>query len=163
LRIASLIATLLLLGLLFVGAHWSGGRHEAAPAVTFQLIDGRRLKIAELLGRPVLVNFWSTGCAQCIGEMPWLTDLYRRLSPSGLEIIGVAMSFDRPDHVLEVSRREALPYPISLDLTGELSRAFGGILATPTSILVDARGMMVLRRVGPLDRARLEARIEQLL
>jgi len=95
--------------------------------------------------------------------MPRLSQLYRRLSPKGLEMVGVAMPFDRPDNVVKVSRGEGLPYPVALDLNGELARAFGGIAATPTSILVDGSGMIVLRRQGPLDVALLEAQIGQLL
>jgi len=78
-------------------------------------------------------------------------------------MVGVAMSFDRPDNVLKVSRGEGLPYPVALDLNGEVARAFGGIAGTPTSILVDGSGMVVLRRQGPLDAAKLEALIGPLL
>jgi peroxiredoxin len=158
-----LIAAALLVGLVILALRWNSEQDPPAPDVGFQLVDGRDLKMADLRGRPVLVSFWSTSCAQCLRDMPRLADLYRRLGPRGLEMIGVAMPFDRPDHVLEVARREALPYPVSLDVDGELSRAFGGIAATPTSILVDPDGMMVLRRVGPLDHVRLETRIDKLL
>jgi len=158
-------AGVLLLGLatVAVGLRWVPGLPSPAPKVVFQLIDGRRLELARLSGHPVLVNFWSTSCAPCLEEMPRLSQLYRRLSPKGLEMVGVAMPFDRPDIVVKVSRGEGLPYPVALDLNGELARAFGGIAATPTSILVDGSGMIVLRRQGPLDVAVLEAQIGQLL
>jgi len=162
-RVVSVIAGGLLLGLLAVALHWDSDSLGSAPDVDFQLIDGHRLEMARLRGHPVLVNFWSTRCAPCLEEMPLLSELYRRLSPKGMEMVAVAMPFDRPDQVLEVSRRKALPYPVALDISGEVGRAFGGIAVTPTSILVDAEGMMVLRHQGPLDGARLEARINPLL
>jgi peroxiredoxin len=154
-----------LLGLILAGAAlWRAtGPQGAAPEVSFQLIDGRTVDLQGLRGRPVLVTFWSTTCGLCIREMPDLVRLYEQLSPRGLEIVGVAMPYDRPDRVVEMARSKGLNYPVALDVGGEITRAFGEIRGTPTSFLIDPDGNILFRRLGPLEPERLHRQLERLL
>lgn len=130
-----------------------------APEVTFQTLEGRRMALAELRGRPVLVTFWATTCPGCIAEMPHLIDLYERLNPAGLEIVAVAMSYDPPDQVLAMRERRGLPYPVALDMDGGIARAFGDVKLTPTSFLIDPEGRIVFHKIGEMDMAALEQTI----
>ena len=123
--------------------------------VAYQLIDGRRLTPADLEGRPVLVSFWSTTCAVCLREIPHLKALHREASPRGLVMIAVAMPYDPPSEVLDVARREALPYHVALDVQGRVLAAFGRVPGTPTHFLVDGAGQVVLHWVGALDTSRV--------
>ncbi len=95
--------------------------------------------------------------------MPLLAQLYRRWSAKGLEVIGVAAPYDRPDNVVTLARREAIPYPVALDLTGALAQAFGGIQGTPTSFLIGPAGHVRLRTLGPLDGPGTEREIAAML
>ncbi len=151
----SLAALGLLLALGIGAGLWAlrpGIAFQDPPSGTsFQAIDGRKISLAALRGHPVLVNFWSTSCQPCIEEMPLLAQLYRRWSAKGLEVIGVAAPYDRPDDVVALARQEAIPYPVALDLTGAAAQAFGGIHATPTSFLIGPGGHVRLRMQGPLD------------
>ena len=139
------------------------GPQGPAPDVRFQLIDGRSLEMNGLQGRPVLVTFWSTTCGLCIREMPHLVRLYEELAPRGLEIVGVAMPYDRPDRVLAMSRSHGLNYPVAIDVDGEITRAFGEIRGTPTSFLIDPDGNILFRRLGPLDTRHLREQVERML
>lgn len=134
-----------------------------APAVTFRTLDGQRMELAELRGRPVLVTFWATTCPGCIAEMPHLIDLYRRLHPAGLEIVAVAMSYDPPNQVLAMRERRGLPYPVALDIDGGIARAFGDVKLTPTSFLIDPDGRIVFHKIGEMDMAALEETIRGFL
>ncbi|MDQ2695436.1 MAG: TlpA family protein disulfide reductase [Pseudomonadota bacterium] len=136
---------------------------EPAPAVTFKIIDGRALSVAQLRGRPLLVVFWATTCSTCLKEMPQLIELYRELHPRGLEIIGVAMPFDPPNRVLEVARQRQVPYPVALDIQAEAAAAFGNVWATPTSFLIAPDGRIVQRKLGPWNMQSLRDRIQELL
>jgi peroxiredoxin len=137
---------------------------EPAPAdLAFPFLDGRTVSLNDLHGRPVLVTFWATTCPVCRREMPDLAALYRELHPRGLEIIAVAMPYDRPDRVLGVATREKLPFPVALDIEGRAVHAFGGVTATPTRFLIDAEGNIVLEHVGSMDPAELRERIIELL
>ena len=137
---------------------------QAAPDVKIPILNTQRtLDLKELKGRPVLITFWATSCVGCVKEMPHLVKLYEELAPKGLEIIGIAMSYDRPDHILEMQKRKGIPYPISYDATGELSTAFGGISLTPTTFLINPKGQIVKQKIGEMDMTLLHAQIITML
>lgn len=144
-------------------ALWSMTRPNPAPEVDFILTDGRTLSLSSLRGRPVLITFWASSCPSCLAEMPHLAELYRELSPAGLELIGVAMPYEPPSAVLETVRRRSLPYPISLDLEAKLVRAFDNVRVTPTSVLISPTGEILFQRAGPLHMAQLQQTLNTLL
>ncbi len=165
LRVLIPVVALLLAGVLGY-AGWRLAMQDGlgqAPAASFRIIDGRRIELAALRGRPVLVNFWATTCASCLREMPQLVRLYRDLSPHGLEIIGVAMSYDPPSYVLSMARQRPIPYPVALDPDGLLSRQFGDIELTPTTLLIAPDGRIVWRHTGLFNPHTLRQRVLDLL
>ena len=162
-RITAVLAAVFGLGLAVFALRGALGPQGPAPDARFPLIDGRTLETADLRGRPVLVTFWSTTCGICIREMPHLVELYDRLGPRGLEILSVAMPYDRPDRVIAIARRKGLDYPVALDVEGRIARAFGGIRGTPTSFLIGPGGEIRFRTHGALDMGRLAEQIEQML
>lgn len=136
---------------------------QAAPDAELQSIDGRKFKLSELQGKPVLITFWATTCPGCLEEQPHLVDLYNRLHGQGLEIIGIAMAYDPPNQVLALQKKRQLPYTIALDLDGSAARAFDDVRLTPTSFLVSPQGQIVYKKIGVLDMAKLEKTIQQML
>jgi peroxiredoxin len=83
--------------------------------------------------------------------MPQLVKLYREFAPRGLEVIGIAMAYDPPDHVVALSKARNIPYPIALDINSKAARAFGDVGATPTSFLIAPDGRVAHRKAGELD------------
>ena len=127
------------------------GGLDVAPNIEFKLIDGRNIKLKELQGQPVLVTFWATTCKGCLKEMPHLITLYNELEQQGLEIVGVAMSYDPPNRVLELTKRKQIPYPVALDIDGNAANAFGNVTITPTSFLIAPDGNIVKFKIGEMD------------
>lgn len=138
-------------------------RAQQAPAVSYTLLDGRRTELAALRGRVVLVNFWATDCAPCVEEMPRLVDTWRRLAPAGFDTLAVSMSYDPPFAVSDFALSRKLPFGVAIDNTGEIAARFGDVRFTPTSVLIDKRGRIVSRWVGPTDFAELEKQVALLL
>lgn len=134
-----------------------------APDITFNTLDGKTIDLKSLKGKPVLVTFWATSCPGCIKEMPHLIELYKELHGKGLEIIGVAMPYDRPDHVIEMSKRKQIPYPIAIDIQGEAVTAFGKVQLTPTSFLINPEGKIVKHKIGEMDMTALHHQIQAML
>ena len=157
---ASFLLGVCLLAALALRSH---GTPDRFPTVSISTIDGRSFDAVSLGGRPVLVTFWSTTCRVCLHEMPALEALYHRLAPRGFEIISVSMPWDPPDEVVRLAQARALPYPVALDVDGAVSRAFGGVSATPTHILHGPGGEVVFRRSGALDFAALDDRLRSML
>lgn len=136
---------------------------QKAPDITLQLIDGKKLKLLSLRGKPILVTFWATSCPGCIKEMPHLIELHEELHAKGLEIIGIAMPQDRPDYVMEMVKQKKIPYLISFDLKGEAVRAFGNVSLTPTTFLIDDKGQIVKKKIGVMKMDVWKKRIISIL
>ena len=78
-------------------------------------------------------------------------------------MIGVAMAYDQPNHVLEMQKQKNIPYPIVWDGVGQVSRAFGTVTLTPTHFLIDPQGEIVQHKIGDIDIKLLRARILTML
>ena len=158
-------AGFLVLVLILLSYVWfsPSGAQPAPQLVMTQLNGGQKIDLSSLRGRPVLVTFWATSCPGCIAEMPQLIKLYQELGPKGLEVIGVAMSYDQPDHVLEMQKQKGIPYPIVWDGVGDISRAFGTVTLTPTHFLIDPQGEIVQHKIGDIDIKLLRARVLTML
>lgn len=136
---------------------------QQTPDITLQLIDGKKLKLSSLKGKPVLITFWATSCPGCIKEMPHLIELYNELHSQGLEIIGIAMPYDRPDYVMEMVKRKKIPYLIAFDLKSEAVNAFGKVSLTPTTFLINKKGKIVKKKIGEMKMDVWKKRIQLIL
>jgi thiol-disulfide isomerase/thioredoxin len=123
----------------------------AAPDVTFSTIDGKQIAMASLKDKVVLVNFWATDCPGCIKEMPQLINTYKQYHPKGFEIIAVAMPYDPISQVLNYSKAQALPFPVTHDSKSEIISSFGKVSLTPTAFIYDKQGHLLQHTIGELD------------
>jgi peroxiredoxin len=135
----------------------------SAPDVTFTTITGKKIVLKNLRGKPVIVNFWATDCPSCIEEIPDLIDLYTRYHASGLEMIAVAMYYDPPNHVVDMTKARQLPYNVALDINSEHAQAFGGVMFTPSTFLIAPDGSVVKKEIGIFDLKKMKTTIELLL
>lgn len=134
-----------------------------APAITLTTLQGERLALDSLRGRPVLVTFWATSCATCIKEIPDLVALHEQFAGQGLTIIGVAMSYDPPNLVKTFADSRQLPYTIALDLDGKVAQSFDQVRVTPTNFLIAADGRIVQKKLGLFDMDALRAQLTAML
>ncbi len=122
---------------------------NAGPMPPFLVADleGHVLSTAQWRGRVVIVNFWATWCPPCREEIPEMIELANRFKDR-LQIIGVSQDDDAsPEEVLDFARNQGINYPIVMDGTG-ISSEYGGVVALPTSFLVDTNGHVVQKHVG---------------
>lgn len=158
-----ILAPLVLLALL-AGLWLSLSSPERAPQVQLALLDGKVASLTELgRGKVVLVNFWATSCPGCVKEMPGMVETYNTYRGKGYETVAVAMSYDPPAHVLNFARKNKLPFPVALDADGSAAQAFGGVMVTPTSFLLDKDGKIVKRILGEIRFPELHADLDKLL
>lgn len=130
---------------------FSLNQRPQAPDVTFTTIEGKKLKMTELKGKMVLVNFWATSCSGCIKEMPELIATYNQYQPKGLELVAVAMSYDPPSHVLNYSQKNKLPFPVMHDSYEEIASKFKDVRLTPTTYVINKQGQIVKQILGVID------------
>lgn len=141
---------------------WWHGRAGAANApaemwaMRFARPDGGELVMAELRGKPLLINFWATWCAPCVRELPEVERFQQVFSQRQGQVIGLAI--DGPTPVREFLARVKISFPIGLagldgtDLVNLLGNLQGGL---PFTVLIDAKGRLVRRKMGETDLAEL--------
>jgi len=126
----------------------------------FTALDGREVDLTKLKGKVVLVEFWSTTCGPCIGEMPRVKATYEKLHERGFEVIAISLD-DKESALREFIKEKELPWPQHFDGKG-WSNKFAlqyGIFSIPTIWLLDKRGN--LRDTNA--RGDLERGVERLL
>ncbi len=138
-------------------------RSIPAPDVSFKIIDGSEIRLSNLKGKPVLINFWATTCSTCMEEMPHLFTMYNELHPKGLEMIGVAVQYNPPNEVMAYVENNDIPYSVALDIDGNAAKAFGDVSVTPSSFLIAPNGDIIQRKTGTMDINNLRGKIEDLL
>lgn len=154
----------LLIGLIALALWMARSKlYSFTSETAFTTITGEHIVLKALHGKPVLVTFWATSCPSCIKEIPHLVTLYKQFHSRGLEIIAIAMAYDRPNQVVAMTREQKLPYLVVLDITSEYARQFGRVWATPTTLLIDQNGTVAKRKIGAFELMDMQARIEQLL
>lgn len=135
--------------------------YPPVPQLEFKTISGEPLSTAALRGKVVLVEFWATSCVTCVEEMPRTIQTYRKFRDRGFETVAVAMDYDPPDHVLNYATRNKLPFPVALDIRGEVAGKFGNVRLTPTSFLIDRKGRIVKQYLGAPDPVQFQALLER--
>lgn len=120
--------------------------------------DGKELKLADLKGKVVVLDFWGVWCGPCRAAMPKLKELYARHKDAGLEVIGVHTT-NQGDKMAEYVQEESLPWPVAVDEDKQTVAAFK-VDSYPDYYVIDRAGNV---RVADLANAELERVIEALL
>jgi thiol-disulfide isomerase/thioredoxin len=124
----------------------------------FDTPDGQVLKMQNLQGRPLVINFWATWCAPCVEEMPLLDIFFRQNASKGWQMVGLAI--DQPSRVRQYLSQNAISYPIGLaGMTGtELGRLLGNeIGGLPFTVVLDGKGGLIQRKLGKLSAQEIQA------
>ncbi len=129
------------------GLYPVSGRPAPAPEFTQteadRWINSRPLKLADLRGKVVLIDFWTFDCWNCYRSFPWLKDLARRWGPRGLQVVGIhspEFGYERdPASVRRKVARFGLKYPVMLDNDFRYWRAMGNRY-WPAYYLIDKQG-----------------------
>lgn len=134
----------------------------SAPDVTFVTLEGDDVRLSDLRGQVVLVNFWATWCAPCRLEMPGFEKLYRDKKDEGFVIVGLSTDRTGKAGVQDFLRERDITYPVAME-TREVELAFGGITAIPTSFLIDRQGVIRHRTFGIFPAAGVRIAVNRLL
>lgn len=85
---------------------------DVAPDFALKSNTGRNIRLSELRGEVVLINFWATWCAGCREEMPKLDALYKRYRAAGFTVLGVNVDEKRAE---AVAAAKAVTFPVLYD------------------------------------------------
>lgn len=159
------IATMLFLGrrLARRQAGMSGGvgvlRGQTAPDFELTTLEGKKIRLSDLRGKAVLLNFWATWCEPCKIEMPWFVQLEKQYGPEGLQVLGVAMDDTSEKEISQFVTEMGVNYPV---LVGKeaVGDEYGGIIHLPTTFYIDRSGKIVEHIEGLHSRHEMETNIK---
>jgi thiol-disulfide isomerase/thioredoxin len=137
-------------------------RREDGTAYQLTDLSGKPIRLADLRGKGVWVNFWTTWCPPCQSEVPILRDVSERYRARGLELVAISVQETSPADVAAYAARYGLDYTIGFDGTGEIFRAYKGY-GLPTQLFIDPNGVISAIVGAPLDEAGAAAQIERIL
>lgn len=141
---------------------------DAAGAPDFSLpaLDGTTVRLSDLRGKVVLIDFWSTTCDPCLAEMPHLVDLYKKHKDSGFVVL--AVSRDGPDSRAQVSSTahdREMVFPVLLDEETTVIAQYNPKGELPFSVLIGKDGSVAWKRAGyqPGSETQITTEVEKAL
>lgn len=151
---------------LFIAAFLSMGATSAlagsddypAPAPPFSLkaFDGKWVRLTELRGKPVVLDFWATWCRPCRTSMPHLDELQKRYSTRGLVVIGLSVDEESPSEVKRFAQQLGVSFRLGM-ANDRVLDDYGPIRFLPTTFFIDRKGQVVRRVRGYLDPETLDS------
>ena len=135
---------------------------QEAPDFSLAVVtnaEGDRIRLRDLKGHPVLLDFWATWCEPCQIVAPILDRVSRKHRERGLVVVGVNTS-DRPGLAPIFARKKGLSYPIVYDSDDEVARRYG-VNNLPTLVVINAAGNVVAVQTGIEDEGSLEDLVNQ--
>jgi len=127
---------------------------------TIRDLDGRTISSAALRGKVTVINFWATWCGPCRAEIPDLVALQEKYKDT-LQVIGISQDEAPPEVVKRFTADHKINYPVVM-MTAELEKLFPGVVALPTSYVLDRDARIVQKHVGMLRSETTEAEVRVL-
>lgn len=144
---------------------------RAAPDFTVTLYDGynrvngvaaRQVRLADLKGKPVVINFWGSWCDACRAETPLFEAAWKKYQSTGIVFIGIDYQ-DKPGPGVAFLRQYGITYLAGPDpADGSISIAYG-VTGAPETAFISRQGIVVQKAGGAMDDRSLDQAIQQLL
>jgi peroxiredoxin len=132
--------------------------NQPAPDFALTTLDGKTIRLSDLKGKPVIINFWASWCHFCTQEAPDLEAIYKQYHPRGLQLLGVGT--DEAAKLKAKAKELGLTYPIGAN---PKAAEMYGVQGIPHSFFVGKDGKLISQVVGAVPRPELEAQVKKIL
>ena len=143
---------------------------SAAPlfALTMSNVEEIPVALASFKGKPLVVNFWARWCGPCRKEIPDLAAMHEKYKGKGLAMIGIALEeAANRDSVREFAKAYEMNYTLligGVQKSVELMQATGNPKSgLPFTLVIDRQGKVIVKKLGAMSKADIEAAIKQVL
>lgn len=134
---------------------------EVAPDFELQALDGSTVKLSDLKGKRVFINFWASWCPPCRDEMPEIEEF----SKENKDVIVLAINLrntERSDEIVQKYIQEGnYTFKVLLDKKGKVGNQYK-VLTLPTSFFVNTDGVIQYKFIGPLTLKKMNDITEKL-
>lgn len=113
---------------------------QAAPDFELETLEGEKVKLSELKGKPVVINYWATWCPPCRKEMPEFQQVYDKYKGDGLHFYAINVGESKVA-VSDFRDRVGVNFPILIDTKEEAQTAYK-ILPLPATFFIDREGVI---------------------
>jgi peroxiredoxin len=134
---------------------------DAAPDFTLTTLDGGTVRLSELRGQPVIVNFWASWCQPCRKEFPVLADALAEHEADELAVVGVTYRDIESDSRAFVEEMDAI-WPQGVDGDGAVAETYG-VRAIPLTFFIAADGRITDRIFGGVSASEMDEALDELL
>ena len=165
--VVAALAPLLLLSLLgaFLMARSAPATATAignvAPDFALADLDGNPVRLADLRGQPIILNFWSSYCGPCVEEFPLLREAAERHADDGLIVVGIVWR-DRSEAARDFMRRNGATWATAMDPGERVARDYG-ILGPPETYFIGRDGTIVARQIGQISSSSLDEKLAAII
>ncbi len=133
-----------------------------APDFALRTLDGSgTIRLSDLRGQVVVINFWASWCRDCRVEHPALTAAWQRYRDSGAVVLGVAFQ-DRKEDSAAFARELDIGYPLLQDADSRTALAYG-VYGIPETFFVSPDGRVAHKHIGAVPYEVLSGQITRLL
>ena len=123
---------------------------KSAPDFRLDRLNSKKVELREFRGKVVLLNFWATWCGPCKEEMPSMEALYQLYKEKDFTLVAISVDYEGVRPVKEFIEKQRYTFPVLLDPNSETLDPFG-VKGIPTTFVIDKKGRIVGRVVGPKD------------
>lgn len=142
-------------------AYAVAGQRRVMPDFVLTDVSGQPVRLSDFRGKVVLLNFWTTSCRQCDGEIPWFME-FQQTYRDNLVVLGVSLDKD--------GWASARPYVDALRINyrvmvggDDVVRQYGRLRSIPTTLIIDKRGRIAVTHVGFCTKREYETDTKALL
>ena len=130
-----------------------------APDFTLKDLDGKSVRLKDLRGKVVFLNFWATWCPPCRAEMPDIEEVYQKYRDQDVVILGIDIQ-ESAGKVRSFVEGGGYSWTMLLDSTGKIAGMYK-VRAIPTSYFIDREGVIKAVSIGGMSRAAIEEKLAE--
>ena len=121
--------------------------NPAPEVVVTSLASGSTLKLSDLKGKVVLLNFWATWCPPCREEIPSMMNLNKTMAGKPFQMVAVSIDEGGKPDIESFFKESGFMLPTYLDASGASVKSYG-ITGVPESFIIDKQGVIVKKIIG---------------